>query len=137
MRKKMYGRKLGRNRASRTALFRSLTRAVVLEGSIVTTSAKAKAIVPDLDKLMCIVGQDTVSARRRVGQIVGNDRKVVSKLFSDYLPLAKTKRSGFTRVSMMPVRKGDGAAMAKIEWIELPKVEPKKANKKTKKKAKK
>lgn len=130
MRKQMYGRKLGRNRAARTALFRSLTRAMVLQGSIVTTAAKARAIIPDLDKLMHIVGHDTVFARRRIGQIVAGDREVINKLFSDYLPLAKAKKSGFTSIAVMPTRKGDSAAMARLTWVELPKMEPKKPNKK-------
>lgn len=143
MRKKVYGRKLGRNRAARTALFRSLIRAMVLEGSINTTLAKAKAVSPDLDKLMVIVGQNTVSARRRISQIVANDRMVMKKLFSDYLPLAQSRRSGFTRIVLMPKRKGDNATMARIEWVTVPKAEPRKTKKakvntkKTKKEVKK
>lgn len=133
MRKRVYGRKLGRNRATRTALFRSLTRAMVMEGSINTTLAKAKAISPDLDKIMVLVGQNTVSARRRISQIVANDRLVMNKLFNDYLALAQSRKSGFTRIVFMPKRKGDNADMARIEWIDVPKPETKKTKKKVKK----
>jgi len=143
MRKKVYGRKLGRNRASRNALFRSLIRAMVLEGSISTTTAKAKALSPDLDKIMNIVGTDTVTSRRRINQIMANDRDVVTKLFSSYLSLAKSRKSGFTRIVLLPARKGDNASMAKLEWVEAPAAKSdtskkeKKVAKKTKKEAKK
>lgn len=49
MNKKVFGRKLSRSRPAREALFAQLTRALILNGKIVTTKAKAKAIQGDVE----------------------------------------------------------------------------------------
>jgi large subunit ribosomal protein L17 len=120
MRKKVFGRKLSRNRNSRKALFRSLVRALVLEGKIKTTVPKAKAIRPEIDKIMSLVRDGSLAARRRALSKLGNDRVVVATLFEKYANLTKDRSSGFTRIIALPERKGDNAPMAYIEWVEAP-----------------
>ena len=45
MNKRVFGRQLSRSRPAREALFASLTQSLIINGSIVTTRAKAKAVI--------------------------------------------------------------------------------------------
>ncbi len=121
MRKKIFGKQLGRNRNSRKALFRSLIRALVLNGKIKTTKTKAKAIDKEIAKIMNLMAKESLASRRQVIARLGNDKETVKKLFSDYLPLAKNRKSGFVRKTNLLPRKGDNAPMVLIEWLKAPK----------------
>ena len=74
MKKRVYGRKLSRERDTRRALFRTLIRALVKYDKIVTTKAKAKAIQGDIDKLVNLAKKDSIQARRRLFASLGNDK---------------------------------------------------------------
>ncbi|SRR5258708_3222988 len=118
MNKRVFGRKLSRNTQSRKALFRTLIRALTEYGEINTTLAKAKAISGEVDKLMTLVAKNTVSTRRLVLAKLANDKKTTDKLFESYIEFTKTRKSGFTRIIKLPVRKGDAAQIARIEWVD-------------------
>ncbi|MEK7120647.1 MAG: 50S ribosomal protein L17 [Patescibacteria group bacterium] len=120
MRKKIFGKKLSRGRGSREALFRSLTRALVLVGKIETTKAKAKAVVSYVDKTITWVKKDNLIARRMVLARLGNDREIAERLFAYYLPLVGKRTSGFTRTVNLPRRVGDRAQMVYLEWVDKP-----------------
>jgi large subunit ribosomal protein L17 len=134
MKKKVFGKGLSRSRTAKKALFRALIRALVLHGSIQTTRAKAKAVIPEIDKLVNIAKQKNVNSKRRVYSLLGNDRKVTDLLFSQVIPVFSKKESGFTRLINLPARRGDRAEMVRIEWTEKVMREGKKANKKVGKK---
>lgn len=123
MRKRIYGKKLGRGYGARRALIRSQIRSLVENGAIKTTKAKAKAVSSDVDKIMRLVARDDVSSRRLVLARLGNDKVTMKKLFGDYMDHAKARKSGFTRIVILPNRKGDDAPMARLEWIEIAKKE--------------
>lgn len=125
MRKKVVGKKLSRDTDSRRALIRSLLRAIVLNGKIKTTKAKSKILQREIDKIMNIVAKDTIFSRRQVLARVANDRQVVTRLFKNLLPLAKSRKSGFTTLANLAPRKGDMAKMVRVEWVEKPTEEKK------------
>ena len=116
MRKKVFGRHLSRGRKSRRALFRSLIRALVASGKIVTTKAKAKAIISQIDKLITLAKKKSVAARRKVLSELGNDRETADLIFSQVLPAFTKRNSGFTRIVLLPARPGDSAQMVRLEW---------------------
>ena len=116
MRNKIFGRQLSRGRKSRSALFVSLTRELVIHGEITTTLAKAKAIQGDVDKLMNKVALDSVTARRAVLAHLRNDRATAERAYSAWSLLARSKRSGFTTLTHLVPRKGDAAKMVKIAF---------------------
>ncbi|MEK7111859.1 MAG: 50S ribosomal protein L17 [Patescibacteria group bacterium] len=116
MRKKVFGRHLSRGRKSRRALFRSLIRALVASGKIVTTKAKAKAVIPQIDKLITLAKKKTVAARRKVLSELGNDRETADLIFSQVLPAFTKRNSGFTRIVLLPARAGDSAQLVRFEW---------------------
>ncbi len=118
MKKKVFGRKLSRSRPAREALFASLIRSMILSGKIVTTKAKAKAIQGDLEKIVTLAKKGDLSARRRVLAYLDNAKDATSALFSKVGPAFKERQSGFIRIISLPVRKGDNAKMARIEWTE-------------------
>lgn len=130
MRKKVFGRHLSRGRKSRRALFRSLIRALVASGKIVTTKAKAKAIISQIDKLITLAKKKSVAARRKVLSELGNDRETADLIFSKVLPTFTKRNSGFTRIVLLPDRPGDSAQMVRLEWSET--IEMKKKAEKTK-----
>lgn len=139
MRKRVFGKKLSRGHKSRKALYRSLVRALVVNGSIVTTGAKAKVMRREVDKIMILIKDGSLAARRRVLAKLGNDRATTDELFGTYGVLTKTRSSGFTKRTLLLPRKGDNAEMARVEWVEKPvKEEEKKVKgKKTKEEQKK
>jgi large subunit ribosomal protein L17 len=130
MRKKVFGRKLARSRKSREALFRGLISALVLNGQIVTTKAKAKAIQGDVDKLTTILKKDTIVGYRLVSSKLGNNFEVVSKWQKQIIPATKERKSGFTRIVNLAPRKGDLAKIVRLEFVDKP--EPVVADKKGK-----
>jgi len=122
MRKRVFGRQLSRGRKSRTALFRSLLRALILNGKIKTTKAKAKAIQPTAEKLVTLAKQASVSSRRKAMRFLP-ERESLDILFSKIAPAFSTRNGGYTRIILYPPRRGDSAEIAVLEWVESIKIE--------------
>ncbi len=129
MRKKVFGVKLGRNKKSRLALFRSLVAAMILNGKIETTKTKAKAVQTDIEKLMGLVVKNNLSSRRIALARLGNDKEVTAKLFG-FSKLGAKRKFGFTRIVKLARRKGDGAEMARLEFVDTLEKEKKDKDKK-------
>jgi large subunit ribosomal protein L17 len=118
MNKKVFGRKLGRSRPAREALFATLIKSMIINGKIETTMAKAKAIQGDLEHMITLAKKADLSSRRRALAYLDNARKVNDLLFIQVGQFFKTRTSGFTRLISLPARRGDNAKMARIEWTE-------------------
>jgi large subunit ribosomal protein L17 len=131
MKKKVFGRKLGRSRPAREALFASLVRAMVLSGKIITTRAKAKAVQGDMERLVSLAKKGELSSQRKIMAYLDNSKDAFSALVYKVAPIFSTRTSGFTRLISLPSRKGDNARMVRIEWTEKIE-EPKKAAKEKK-----
>ena len=114
----VFGRQLSRGKKAREALWRSLVRALVLGGKLTTTVAKAKAIRSQIEKLVSAAGENSLASRRRVLAYLGNDRKITDALCRKAAGLLKERKSGFTRIVLLPPRRGDAAFLARMEWIE-------------------
>lgn len=128
MNKKVFGRKLSRSRPAREALFSSLIGSMILNGKIVTTRAKAKAILGDLDHMVTLAKRADLTSRRKALSYLDNVKSVTDILFNQIGPIFSGRTSGFTRLINLPKRKGDNAEMVRIEWtekVELKKKEPK------------
>ncbi len=134
MNKKVFGRKLSRSRPAREALFASLAMALIKNGKIVTTRAKAKAVVPSVEKLVTLAKKGDVSSRRIALARLDNRREVVDMLFGAVAKAFSGKTSGFTRIVSLPRRVGDNAEVSRVEWTEKVEFEAKKAEVKEAKK---
>lgn len=110
-------KKLGRTRKVRTALMRSLARALILEERIETTEAKAKSLRPFVEPLITKSKVDSVANRRHVNSELGNQDDVVKKLFELVGPRYKEREGGYTRIVRLRERKGDGAVVTQISLV--------------------
>lgn len=110
-------RTLGRPRNQRTALLRGLAVALIKEGKIKTTEAKAKELKPLAERLVTYGKKNTVAARRQAASILGEPQDVIiKKLFDEVAPQFTTREGGYTRIIKMG-RTQAGRDEAVIEYI--------------------
>ncbi len=110
-------RKFGRTKNQRNALMKGLVLAMIAHGRIETTEAKAKELQPMIEKLVTKSNVGTLAARRLVISRLYNRSSEAGKLFDTIAPKYKGKSGGYTRISKLPPRLGDGSKMAIIEFI--------------------
>lgn len=125
MKKRVFGRKLSRERSSRELLFVSLIENLVINEKINTTKAKAKSIVGLVDRLVVLSKKGTLASKRQILKRLKNNKTVSTKLWTDIAKTFSTRTSGFTRIIPLPSRKGDLASMVRIEWVDQIKKEDK------------
>ena len=118
MNKKVFGRKLSRSRPAREALFASLAQALIKNGKIVTTRAKAKAVISSIEKSVTLAKRGDIAARQNVLSKLDNRRESVEVLFKEVAKAFSNKKSGFVRIISLPRRVGDNAQMVRMEWTE-------------------
>src|SRR2546421_6969042 len=123
MRHRIAGRTLGRNAASRLALMRSLSRALIEHGRIITTVAKAKELRPFVEKLVTLGKKATGEGAkglhyRRLLLARLPDKVAVKKLIDDYAPRFADRAGGYTRILKRHERRlGDAGHTAFIEFL--------------------
>lgn len=110
------GRILGRGKAQRGALLRSLARSLVIHEKISTTEAKAKELRPVIEKLISRAKVDTVANRRIVSARL-HDADATKKLFTAVAPRYKGRTGGYTRIVKRAARGGNDAR--KLAYIAL------------------
>ena len=109
-------RKLGRTTAQRTAMLRAMVTFLLENGKIETTLTRAKEVQAMAEKMITTAKNDTLHNRRLVLAFVTKE-DVTSKLFTEIAPKYKESSGGYTRVTKIGPRRGDGAEMAIIELI--------------------
>ena len=119
------GRKFGRERDQRRALIKGLATSLVEHEKIETTLPKAKELVRYIEKLKKKKKKGDLASRRMV--IAGlNTQSAAFKLVDEIAPQLKGRTSGHVRVQRTRIRKGDGAEMATIAFVDELKPAPKK-----------
>lgn len=116
MRHRKAGRQLRRTSEQRLALLRNLASSLIEHGAIETTEAKAKELRPFVEKLVTKAKQGTLHARRLAGRHV-HRRETADKLFREVGPKFAARPGGYTRILKTGARRGDGAEMARIEFV--------------------
>ncbi|MFQ5747406.1 MAG: 50S ribosomal protein L17 [Gemmatimonadota bacterium] len=117
MRHRRKGRQLSRTASHRSALMRNLATSLLEHERIKTTEAKARELRPFVEKLITLGGTDDVHSRRQARKAIAN-RTVLQKLFDDIGPRFRERPGGYTRITKLGARKGDGAELAIIELTE-------------------
>jgi len=116
MRHSRVGYKLGRDKEQRVALYRGLMVSLIEHRRIKTTITKAKAIQPEIESLLTLGRVDTPHNRRlALSRLASKD--AMRKLFAFAPEQFKDRSSGFTRITKLGPRFGDGAEMALIELL--------------------
>jgi len=111
------GRKFGRERDQRRALIKGLATNLVDHGSIETTLPKAKELVRYIEKLITKAKKGDLASRRMV--IAGlTTQSAAFKLVDEIAPQLTGRVSGHVRVKRTRIRKGDGAEMGTISFVD-------------------
>jgi large subunit ribosomal protein L17 len=116
MRHRVKKRSFGRSPSHRRAMFRNLTRSLLLHGSLKTTEAKSKELRSHVDKLITLAKRGDLHARRQVIARI-QDPVVVQMLFDDLADRFRDRPGGFTRSYKLGPRLGDAARMVQIELV--------------------
>ena len=116
MRHRVGGYKLKRPVDSRVALLRNLTTSVIEHERVITTVPKAKAVRPLVEKMITLGKQDTLHARRQAASFLRTPASV-KKLFDSLGTRFGQRSGGYTRITRLGPRKGDGAEQAMIELV--------------------
>jgi large subunit ribosomal protein L17 len=116
MRHRVAGFKLKREVDSRVALLRNLTTSVILEERVITTVPKAKAVRPLVDQMITLAKTDTLHSRRQAAAVLRTPASV-KKLFDTLGTRFGQRNGGYTRITRLGPRKGDGAEQAIIELV--------------------
>ncbi len=128
MRHRVAGRKLTRDTQHRSALRRNMVRALLINGRISTTHAKAKAIRPYVEKLVTrakkaaqLATTDRAAYVHQVRLLAREvpDRKLLSLLVDVIGPMVKDRPGGYTRI-LREARNslGDNAPRALFEFVD-------------------
>lgn len=111
--------KLGRVRAQRRALLKSLASSLVLDESIETTMPRAKAVARYTEKLVTKAkkGKDNLANRRMVISALATN-EAAHKLVDELAPKLSSRPSGYFRIERTALRHGDRAQMARVSFID-------------------
>ena len=109
--------KLSRSSAHRKALLANLSREVFDHERIKTTEAKAKAVKPELERLITLAKKGDGHSRRLAMARLGQDKFVVYKLFEEIAPRYADREGGYTRILKLGPRHSDATEMVYLELV--------------------
>lgn len=117
MRHRRKGRKLGRVKAQREALLKSLAESLILHEAITTTHAKAKELKTVVEPLITYARRP--AEKRKDGFLMSKlyTGKAVKKLISDIAPRYTKRPGGYTRITKLGTYRNDGAENVRIELV--------------------
>lgn len=106
---------LDRKKAQRLALVKSLVLALFKNKRIKTTEAKAKYLRQVAEKLITTAKKETLASDRVLYSFFNSQKsgELLKKIALTY----KERSSGYTRLTRIGIRKGDGARIMLIELI--------------------
>ncbi|WP_062531654.1 50S ribosomal protein L17 [Olsenella sp. DNF00959] len=123
---KKRGMKLGTDAAHTKAMKKSLVAALLANDRIKTLEPRAKAIRPDVDRVITWAKKGDLASRRLAIAKVG-DKEIVREVFEKAAQgVWEGRNGGYTRIMKLGPRKGDAAEVVIIELVTEP-VQPKKA----------
>jgi len=100
------------------ATVRSLISDLVLRGEVKTTGRRAKKVQPQMERMVSLVKTRGLGGVKEAVALMGNRKEVVRRLREVVIPQLGERRSGFTRIVRLGRRRGDGAMMVKMAWVE-------------------
>jgi large subunit ribosomal protein L17 len=109
--------KLSRDSAHRKALLMNLSKEIIEHERIETTQAKAKAVKPEIEKLITLAKKGNLHARRQALSTLSQDKFAVHKLFDELAPRYAERPGGYTRILKLGPRRSDATEMVFIELV--------------------
>ena len=117
MRHKKKRNKLSRDKAHRSALLSNLSKQLIEHERIQTSQAKAKAVKPEVEKLITLAKRGDLHARRQALSAFRQDKFTVHKLFEEIAPRYADRPGGYTRIVKLGPRRSDSTEMVFIELV--------------------
>jgi len=117
--------------AHREMMMRNLVTSLVLYEKIITTAAKAKDLRGVAEKMVTLAKREDLHARRQAAEVLTDD-KALKKLFETIGARFRERDGGYTRITKLDYRMGDGAPLAAIEFLGAEPAEPPKTKAKAK-----
>ena len=109
--------KLSRDSAHRKALLLNLSKEVLEHERIKTSEAKAKAVKPEIEKLITLAKRGDLHARRQALSALGQDKFTVHRLFDEVAPRYADRPGGYTRILKLGPRRSDATEMVFLELV--------------------
>jgi large subunit ribosomal protein L17 len=109
--------KLSRDPDHRRALLANLSKEVIEHERITTSEAKAKAVKPELEKLITLAKRGDLHARRQALAALGQDTTIVHLLFEVVAPRYADRPGGYTRILKLGPRQSDSTEMVLLELV--------------------
>ena len=109
--------KLSRDSAHRKSLLMNLSKELIEHERIKTTEAKAKAVKPEIEKLITLAKRGDLHARRQALATLAQDKFAVHKLFVEVAPRYADRDGGYTRILKLGPRRSDATEMVFIELV--------------------
>jgi large subunit ribosomal protein L17 len=117
MRHRRNRHKLSRSSAHRKALLMNLSTEVIDHERITTTQAKAKAVKPQLERLITLAKRGDLHARRQALAELNQNKFAVYKLFDEIAPRYEERAGGYTRILKLGPRPSDATEMVLLELV--------------------
>ena len=97
-------------------MYRNLVTDLLGYESITTTEAKAKEVRGLAEKMITLGKAGNLTSRRQALAFI-IDEKVTSKVFDELGPRYAERPGGYTRITKLGPRLGDGAHMVRLELV--------------------
>lgn len=113
-------KKIGLPKDHRKSLLRNLTTSLVINGQLKTTMSRARALASHFARLMRTLQQrENREAIRMLPRFISAGSLGVSmgKKIAALKAKYEGRASGFTRITPMGLRRGDGATLVQIELL--------------------
>ncbi len=116
MRHRKKGKTLDRKKSAREALLRNLAASLIIYEKIKTTEAKAKALRPIVERLITVGRENNLTARRKLLSYLYTEN-AVKKVLEVLGPKYQGRPGGYSRITKIGPRGGDGAELVQIELV--------------------
>src|SRR6202012_4750047 len=108
---------LRRSSAHRKSLLMNLSKEVIEHERIQRTETKAKAVKPEIEKLITLGKRGDLHARRQALSALGQDKFAVYKLFEEIAPRYEERHGGYTRIPKPGPPRSDRTEMVLLELV--------------------
>ncbi len=116
MSRRVTARRTGRTSSYRRALYRNLVTDLLGYEKITTTEAKAAQVRGLAEKMITLGKRGGLHCRRQALAFIF-DEKVAAKVFTELAERYATRPGGYTRITKLGPRLGDGAVLVQLELV--------------------
>lgn len=110
-------KKLGKNKPHREAALRNLFCNLIINESIVTTEAKAKALKSYADRMISRAKKGDLNTKRKLKSVL-YQKEAYFKLFETIVPQYEDREGGYVRIIKMGIpKRGDGSPQNIVELV--------------------